>query len=43
MTIERSTDKATMEAFSTGVVLTTMVFITTAGDGPTLTIDLRLG
>jgi len=43
MTIEPSTSKPTMAVFSAGVVLTTMVLITTAGNGPALTIDFRLG
>jgi hypothetical protein len=43
MTIEPSTSKPTMTVFSAGVVLTTTVPITTAGNSPTLTIDFNLG
>ena len=43
MTVEPSTGKPTMAVFSAGVVLTTTVLITTAGNGPTITIDFRLG
>lgn len=43
MTVEPGTGKPTMAVFSAGVVLTTTVLITTAGSGPTITIDFRLG
>jgi hypothetical protein len=43
MTIEPSTSKPTMAVFSAGVVLTTTVPITTAGNSPTFTVDFKLG
>jgi hypothetical protein len=43
MTVELSANKPTVAVFSAGVVLMTMVLITTAGNSPTLTTDFKLG
>ncbi|HXZ29881.1 MAG TPA: hypothetical protein VEG43_01820 [Dehalococcoidia bacterium] len=43
MTIGPGASKPTMAVFSAGIVLTTVVLITVAGNRSTLTVDFNLG